>query len=111
MNEGEVSKGSNEVQDPILLPIEEKLYRVKYEVDRDHCHIRLNEAICRLCRDRACLYLCPAKVYVKDPKDDRKIVVNYENCLECGTCRVICEEEGVIWSCPNGGMGVRYRFG
>jgi ferredoxin like protein len=93
------------------LPLEEKLYRVRYEVDADHPHIRLNETVCRECSERVCTFICPARVYVPSPEDPGRPKVNYENCLECGTCRVACPREGIVWEYPNGGMGVRYRFG
>lgn len=95
----------------VLIPLEEKLYRVKYEVDPDHPHIRLVEAVCRNCEERICTFICPAKVYVSSQEDPRLIKVNHENCLECGTCRVACKREGIIWDYPDGGKGVRYRYG
>jgi ferredoxin like protein len=91
--------------------LEEKLYRVRYEVDSDRPHIRLEETICRECKERICTFICPARVYVPSPEDPDRIQVHHENCLECGTCRVACVREGIHWEYPNGGMGVKYRFG
>lgn len=91
--------------------LEEKLYRVRYEVDADHPHIRVEEAVCRACGDRVCTFICPARVYTQSSDDPARIQVRHENCLECGTCRVACGCEGIRWEYPNGGMGVRYRFG
>ena len=93
------------------LPLEEKLYRTRFETDPDFRHLEVDDSVCRRCADKTCLYLCPAEVYSPNPNDDRLVVARYENCLECGTCRVMCEPEGVHWQFPNGGMGVKYRFG
>ena len=97
--------------DALKMTLEEKLYRVRYEVDSDRPHIRLNEDVCKRCRDRVCTVICPAGVYVQSPEDPEKIQVHHENCLECGTCRAACENEGIEWDYPAGGMGVKYRFG
>jgi ferredoxin like protein len=93
------------------LSIEDKLYRVRYEVDADHPHVRLEEQVCRTCSERVCTFICPAKVFVPSPDDPDRIQVHHENCLECGTCRVACPNEAVVWEYPNGGMGVKYRYG
>ncbi len=95
----------------LQMPLEEKLYRVRYEVDPDHPHIKVNQDICSRCGDRVCTFICPAGVYVESPGQPGQIQVRHENCLECGTCRVACTCEGITWDYPNGGMGVRYRFG
>lgn len=97
--------------DGVSLALEEKLYRVRYEVDQDHPHIRLDETVCKDCPDRVCIFICPARVYVPSAEDPRLIKVNHENCLECGTCRVACPREGIAWDYPNGGKGVKYRYG
>jgi ferredoxin like protein len=91
------------------IPLEEKLYRVHYEVDQDHPHIRLVEVVCKECTRRVCTFICPAGVYLQD--EQGRITVRHENCLECGTCRIACPKEGIVWEYPSGGMGVRYRFG
>lgn len=91
--------------------LEDKLYTVHYEVDRDHPHITVVQEICSTCQKRICTFICPAGVYVQDKGTENRIIVRHENCLECGTCRVACPKEGIRWQCPAGGMGVRYRFG
>jgi len=54
------------------------------------------------------LFICPAKVY--ELSDKGVPIVSYENCLECGTCRVAAPEE-VEWAYPQGGYGVTFKFG
>jgi ferredoxin like protein len=39
------------------------------------------------------------------------MVFNCEGCLECGTCKVVCDRDAVSWRYPRGGYGVRYRWG
>ncbi len=56
-----------------------------------------------------CVQACPAKCYTYTEETGRLDVV-YENCLECGTCLVICEKKAVEWKYPRGGYGVHYRM-
>ena len=93
------------------LTLDEKLYANRYEVDTDHPHIQVDRERCRGCQDKVCLRICPAGVYTQDPNDPRSITVSHENCLECGSCRIVCTEEGVRWEYPRGGRGIKYRFG
>ncbi|MDZ4197665.1 MAG: 4Fe-4S dicluster domain-containing protein [Kiritimatiellia bacterium] len=92
------------------LTLADKLYRTKYETDA-HSHIETIDEICRVCKNRVCLKICPAEVYKTDPNDPQRIAVSHENCLECGTCRKACPYEGIRWAYPDGGRGVKYRFG
>jgi len=93
------------------LTLADKLYRTKYEPDAAHPHITVDQAICDRCGERVCLKICPAEVYKADPADPKKINVSHENCLECGTCRRACKLCSVKWNYPDGGKGVKYRFG
>lgn len=96
---------------PEKLTLEDKLYRTKFEPDAGHSHIVLDEEVCARCKDKVCLVICPAEVYKKDPNDTEKVSVSHENCLECGTCRKACPYDGIRWKYPEGGRGVKYRFG
>ena len=40
---------------------------------------------------------------------DQRCIVNYEDCLECGTCQVA--RRYTTWRNPKGGYGVTYRYG
>lgn len=72
-------------------------------------HIIINKEVCRSCSQHYCVNACPAKCYSFDAATGRLDVV-WENCLECGTCLVLCERKAVDWSYPRGGFGVRYRM-
>lgn len=93
------------------LSLEDKLYRTKYEPDAAHPHIKVDAAKCPSCPGQPCLFFCPAEVYKRDPNDEKLIAVSHENCLECGTCRFGCPKDAIDWQYPDGGMGVKYRFG
>lgn len=54
------------------------------------------------------LFICPAKVYELNDKGEP--IVSFENCLECGTCRVAAPDD-VEWEYPQGGFGVTFRYG
>ncbi len=95
--------------DDLSLP--DKLYRTRYEPDPAHPHVRVDSAKLRSARTRKLLKICPAEVYTKDPNDPQNVQASHENCLECGTCRQAASDEGVEWKHPDGGKGVKYRFG
>jgi ferredoxin like protein len=99
------------MSDVLNLTLADKLYRTKYETDEAHPHIEVRADACLTCADKPCLLFCPAEVYTPDPNDARHILVNHENCLECGTCRHGCPFHAITWRNPAGGMGVKYRFG
>ena len=89
--------------------IEDKLATLKFICDNE-THIALIKDKCRVCKDKNCIYFCPAGVYALETNFDIPDV-HYENCLECGTCRISCPMEAIEWKSPKGGKGVRYRFG
>lgn len=93
------------------LTLQDKLYRTKYEPDAAHAHIEVNSEFCVTCADKPCLFFCPAEVYKRNPNDETLVTVSHENCLECGTCRYGCPYNAINWQYPDGGMGVKYRFG
>ncbi|MBI5247176.1 MAG: 4Fe-4S dicluster domain-containing protein [Elusimicrobia bacterium] len=62
------------------------------------------------CPDKPCTTVCPAKVYEWEASHN-KIIVNYENCIECGACRMLCPSDNIICEWPGGGMGVKYKYG
>jgi ferredoxin like protein len=93
----------------VSVRIEDKLFLDRFRVSEEP-HIRIiDDATCMdRCEDQPCLYFCPANVYRLE-KD--RIVVAYEGCLECGSCRVGCPYLNIEWKFPTGGYGVSHRFG
>lgn len=97
---------------PTSIKVEEKLYQNRYIVDEDHPHIRIRDtAVCRdRCGHQSCTYCCPANCYNRE--EDGIVVLVTDGCLECGTCRVICADNGNLeWNYPRGGYGISYKFG
>ena len=93
------------------MTVSDKLYKTKYEPDPHKTHIRVEVSLCLMCAQRPCIFVCPAEVYSADPNDPKKIAVSHENCLECGTCRAACPHGAIDWQYPDGGRGVKFRFG
>jgi len=91
-----------------MTTIEEKLGTLKYKHDRTS-HISVNQEKFTEDEVQAILFVCPAKVYVKK-EDDGSCIINFENCVECGTCRIAAPGH-VNWFYPTGGTGVNYRQG
>lgn len=88
----------------------ELLSRNKFNIDEEEAHIVIDPAICARCQDKPCLYVCPAVLYKLDKNGD--ISFDCAGCLECGTCRVMCKNKGIIkWVYPRGTFGVSFRYG
>jgi len=87
--------------------VEDKLAVNKYDVDREP-HIKVAEDVCRTCDKRPCLYTCPADCF---KLSEEKITFSYEGCLECGSCRIVCDKDAIEWSYPRSGFGICYEFG
>ena len=88
---------------------DEKLAKVKFDIDKE-AHITIDKARCPECVDKPCIPACPAANYSWN-EENKELVYNYEGCMECGTCRFICDREAITWSFPRGGFGVAYRWG
>ncbi len=84
--------------------IDNKLSNVKYYADSTS-HLILDKEKCKLCKDKKCLSICPANVYQTEGDE---IKIEYENCLECGACRIVCDN--INWNYPKSAKGVLYRF-
>ncbi|MQA84840.1 MAG: ferredoxin [Streptosporangiales bacterium] len=86
---------------------EDRMATVEFRV-ADRPHITVDREVCRSCTTKACVHVCPAGLFV--PTADGGILFNYEQCFECGTCYMVCNEAGAItWSYPEGGQGVVMR--
>ncbi len=91
------------------IAFDDRMDTVHFDVSHK-AHIVVDSDICRSCTTSACLYACPAKLFVQT--NDGGILFNYEQCFECGTCYLVCNSEGAItWNYPEGGNGVVFRFG
>jgi Ferredoxin-like protein len=93
--------------------VEEKLYTLRYKRDEES-HLRiLDNATCARCEQengspQPCITVCPANVYTWSRG---RMVVSYENCVECGACRIVCPFHNIAWSFPRYGLGMALRYG
>ncbi len=86
----------------------DRLYKVKYKTD-DASHLKIkDQEVCRKCEDKPCISRCPAQVYEWEDNENR---VAFENCLECGVCKIVCPYDNIDWEYPRGGFGVVWKFG
>ena len=91
------------------MTIEDKLHLCKRNL-YDVSHIILDEHICNeRCKTKICVKVCPAKSY--EQNEAGAIVFNHDNCLECGSCRIVCPENNVEWGYPVFGKGIVYKHG
>jgi ferredoxin like protein len=95
--------------------VDEKLGLLTYKADHSFAHIKLrdesaNAPCVKKCQDKPCTIVCPAKVYNWEPSQN-KILVAYENCIECGACRMLCPFDNIACEWPRGGFGVNYKMG
>ena len=88
--------------------VDAKLGTDVFKLDQEP-HIVIDVEKCRIvCTQRACLQVCPADLY--EINDQGEMTVNWEGCLECGSCLICCDEKALTWQYPRGGFGVQYRM-
>ncbi len=90
------------------LSVEDRLGLDYYEHD-DEPFIEVDTHLCQDCKEKPCLFVCPAQVYRWENKD---LVYNIEGCMELGACVVVCHKIGngaIRWNYPRGGKGIQYK--
>ncbi len=93
----------------IKVNVDENLFQNRYRVDVGHPHIRIrNAGTCASCDFTACVTCCPAGCWRRVNGRTELLV---DGCLECGTCRLVCDQDNVEWDYPRGGFGILYKFG
>ncbi len=88
--------------------IDDKLFVLKYK-PAEGCHLCVNLENCKKCTNKPCVSFCPAHVYEWN-EEEQKLLIGYENCLECGACRIGCPYQSIDWNYPEGGHGVTFKF-
>ena len=95
---------------------EDNLYFSGTEHEEDQpCHIEvIDTSICHgKCREEfgnPCRLFCPAKVYeFVEEGGERKLRINFSNCLHCKTCDIKDPYGNIRWHCPEAGGGPRYK--
>ncbi len=85
------------------MTIEDKLYLVNFKPNIES-HIKINPDVCLICKNKECTKFCPANVFVLSPINE-EIIVTYENCMECGACRMGCPYEAIKYEHPEVSYG------
>jgi ferredoxin like protein len=96
------------LKEPKKLTLDDRLYVVQRKVDKAS-HIKVDQQKFKADPVRPILFLCPAKVYEQN-EETGECKVNFENCLECGTCQV-ASPDYVEWKNPNSGYGITLIYG
>lgn len=91
------------------MSIDDKLAKIKYVSD-EISHLSVDFEVCNHCENRTCTIVCPANVY-EWIEEENKLIINYENCLECGACRIACAQSNIQWAYPKGTSGVTFKYG
>ena len=95
---------------PAAASVEKKLFQNRYLVDSSRPHIVVTPHETPSKGLLSLLIACPANCYSRN--DTGQVEISVDGCLECGTCRVLCEASGEItWNYPRGGYGVMFKFG
>lgn len=90
--------------------VADRLFTIRYKCD-DKSHLTIKETeTCLKCTTKDCNFFCPSDVYEWD-KLQKITTVAYENCIECGTCRIACPSDNIEWVYPTGGYGITYKYG
>jgi ferredoxin like protein len=91
--------------------VDEKLGSLTYKADHQaHITIKDNSTCLNKCHDKPCTTVCPAQVYQWED-GQKKLIVSFENCIECGACRMLCPFDNIQCHWPRGGFGVQYKYG
>jgi ferredoxin like protein len=96
----------------IVVNIEDRLFQNRYRVDAGRPHIKIKDpAVCTNdCGTQSCTFVCPASCYTAEGNGNVTLIT--DGCLECGSCRIICNEHfNVDWEYPRGGHGILFKFG
>ena len=91
--------------------IKDKLYLDRFKPDRtSHLIVKDPQVCLQHCEEKWCTRFCPAEVYEWE-EDVKKLIVAFEGCIECGTCRIGCPVLKIEWLNPRGGFGVVWKYG
>ncbi len=92
--------------------LEDKLFTVRSKADTGHPHIRIESpsACVEKCAGKYCTHFCPADVY-KWEEVAARIIVSWENCVECGACSIGCPFDIIKCQTPRGGFGIQNKYG
>ncbi|HCU6622528.1 TPA: ferredoxin family protein [Escherichia coli] len=79
-------------------------------VPADSVERQTAERLINACPAERLINACPAGLFSLTPEGNLRI--DYRSCLECGTCRLLCDESTLQqWRYSPSGFGITYRFG
>ena len=85
---------------------------IGYNVDEhEYAHIIVETSKCNDCSHMMCVWGCPAQCYNFREQGLEEMKFQYEDCVECGTCYIMCDQGAVSWNHPRGGFGITYSQG
>lgn len=90
-----------------------RLKLLVFHPDSTFAHVAIiNPQVCHNCEQGICLSICPSEVFQRTyPTEEPAITVRYEQCIECGVCRLVCPHSNIEFHYPNGGYGVCFNDG
>ncbi|MBP2644791.1 MAG: 4Fe-4S ferredoxin, iron-sulpur binding protein [Firmicutes bacterium] len=92
------------------LNFDDILKYILFQVDDNWQHVTFRQTErCTDCSDKPCLTSCPSGVFSWNSIAGDPILIAYKQCVECGICRLICNN--IEFSYPHGGFGVTYQQG
>lgn len=92
-----------------LVNVKARLGAAKFVTDaHEFQHITVDPDICETCPHTMCMNACPAKCF---EFVNGRMQFTYEDCVECGTCDIVCTPGSVKWNNPRASFGVNYRYG
>ena len=95
-----------------LMQLQDKIMLIHFNPDNSIQHVAVqNQEHCSTCEEKQCLTICPTGVFKWDCRSGSPILVHYQQCVECGACRLICRFDNILFDYPPGGMGVAYWEG
>jgi ferredoxin like protein len=95
---------------PRALTLDDKIFLVTIKKYKDSHLVIRDQKVCLACKGKECTIACPVKTYTWE-EELRETKVAYENCFECGTCRLACPYDNIEWKNPPGGFGVEFKLG
>ena len=99
----------------ITIDIKNKIGVTSWKTDgHDNAHITIDADICAKCPHSLCISGCPTECFkfYDDPETgESRMNFQYEDCVECGACDIMCDQGSVKWTTPRGTYGVQYARG
>ena len=94
---------------PIKMDIKNKIGVTTWKTDaHENAHITVKPEICAKCPHQKCISGCPTECF---KFYDGKMVFQFEDCVECGLCDIMCDQDSIEWNNPRGTYGVNYSQG